>query len=136
MAVPNHGHSVAAGAWRAEVLRAATPARLDLRRQLGVAKRVISDLRARERAAEARAAVLAGDLAIERHQRTELHVAYVELLAHARAAVAAQRAGELGALVYVQGHLEEIGLLPPHGASARAIVAEVQALVARLEGSA
>jgi hypothetical protein len=62
----------------------------------------------------------------------ELHVAYVELLARARAEVAEQRSGTPFRAGHLAGHLEEIGLMPPDGAAPDALVAEGLALAARL----
>ncbi|WP_395110732.1 hypothetical protein [Actinomadura sp. SCN-SB] len=62
----------------------------------------------------------------------ELHMAYVQLLTHARAAVAAAAAGELAPTAYIAGHLEEIGLSPAPGAVPDALVAEGLAVAAEL----
>lgn len=67
------------------------------------------------------------------HLYTELHVAYTELLAHARAAVAAARRGDLDPIAYIAGHLEEIGLAPSPDAEPDRLVAEGLALAAGLE---
>jgi hypothetical protein len=66
----------------------------------------------------------------------ELHVAYVELLARARAEVAEVRTGAPSGAGHLAGHLEEIGLMPPDGAEPDALVAQGLAVVARLSGGA
>ncbi|WP_141580162.1 hypothetical protein [Actinomadura sp. WMMA1423] len=66
----------------------------------------------------------------------ELHVAYVELLARARAEVAESRTSGPSRAGHLAGHLEEIGLMPPDDAEPDALVAEGLAVVARLSGGA
>jgi hypothetical protein len=56
--------------------------------------------------------VLALDDDRVRTQLALLRAEYAELLAHARAAVAAARDGEVDPLVHLSGYLEEHGLLP------------------------
>ncbi|XVQ16370.1 hypothetical protein ACQP1W_52500 (plasmid) [Spirillospora sp. CA-255316] len=76
--------------------------------------------------------VLRTELLVAEHRRIEMHVAYVELLAHARAAVAAAARGDLEPIAYIAGHLEEIGLMPAPDAAPDAVVAEGLAVAARL----
>jgi hypothetical protein len=62
--------------------------------------------------------------------RTEydlLRVEYAELLAHARAAVAAARLGQVAPLAFLEGHLAEHGQDPPPGAQPAAEVARAYA---------
>jgi hypothetical protein len=106
---------------------AAAPVDLDLKRQLREAREELRALRERNEA-------LACDLATAQDLYAELHVAYVELLAHARAAVAAAARGEVAPVFYVAGHLEEIGLEPAPGAAPDAVVAEGLAVADRLQG--
>lgn len=68
-----------------------------------------------------------------RHLYAELLVAYAELLAHARAAVAAARRGDLDPVAYIAGHLEEIGLAPGPGGDPDRLVAEGLAVASGLE---
>jgi hypothetical protein len=70
----------------------------------------------------------------DRHELALLRAEYAELLAHARAAVAAKRLGQPApqALALLEGHLEERGQDPAPGARpeievARAYVASVDA---------
>ncbi|TYB38408.1 hypothetical protein [Actinomadura chibensis] len=63
----------------------------------------------------------------------EMHVAYVELLARARAEVAETRTGTPQRAGHLAGYLDEIGLLPPDGAVPDALVAEGLAVAAGLE---
>ncbi|RJL20207.1 hypothetical protein D5H75_39815 [Bailinhaonella thermotolerans] len=58
------------------------------------------------------------------HTQALLRAEYGELLAHARAAVAAQRAGESDPLIYLTGLLEQRGQLPPADATPMALVAQ------------
>ena len=51
---------------------------------------------------------------------------YAELLAAARAAVAAERNGDADPLGYVRGVLAERGQLPPDGAAAVHVVADAR----------
>ena len=51
---------------------------------------------------------------------------YAELLAAARAAVAAERNGDADPLAYVRGVLAERGQLPPDEASAAHVVADAR----------
>jgi hypothetical protein len=53
----------------------------------------------------------------------ELHVAYVELLANARASVASADRGEAAPTRYIAAHLHEVGLAPATGAVPAALVA-------------
>ena len=66
----------------------------------------------------------------------ELHVAYVELLARARAEVAEARTGTPFRAGHLAGYLEEIGLMPPEGAEPDALVAEGLSVAVRLNGGA
>jgi hypothetical protein len=59
-----------------------------------------------------------------------LSAEYAELLAHVRAAVAADRDGELNPIVHLAGFLEERGQLPPAGIPASRLVAEAFARTA------
>jgi hypothetical protein len=62
--------------------------------------------------------------------RTEydlLRAEYAELLAHARAAVAAARLGQAAPLAFLEGHLAEHGQDPPPGAQPAAEVARAYA---------
>lgn len=70
-----------------------------------------------------------------RRRYAELHVAYVELLARARAEVAEQRNGSDLRAGHLAGHLQEIGLMPPDGAAPDALVAEGLAVAAHLAES-
>lgn len=53
-------------------------------------------------------------------------IVQAELLAAARAAVAAERNGDADPLAYVRGVLAEHGQLPPDGAAARHVVADAR----------
>ncbi|CNF62929.1 Uncharacterised protein [Mycobacterium tuberculosis] len=59
-----------------------------------------------------------------------LSAEYAELLAHARAAVAAARDGEIDPMAHLTGFLEERGQLPPADAPASRLVAEAFARTA------
>lgn len=69
-----------------------------------------------------------------RNEFTLLSAEYAELLAHARAAVAAARDGELDPIAHLTGFLEERGQLPPDGVPATALVAEAFARTADADG--
>jgi hypothetical protein len=97
-----------------------TPRELDVRRQLD---------QARQDLAEAHA-----ELRVMGLRYVELHVAYLELLTHARATAAADAREELSPGRYVAGHLEEIGLQPALDAEPDHLIAEGLAVAARLEG--
>lgn len=56
-----------------------------------------------------------------------LKAEYAELLAHARAAVAAARVGEQAPTGYLEGHLEERGQLPAEGVSPSELLAQAYA---------
>jgi hypothetical protein len=56
-----------------------------------------------------------------------LRATYAELLAHARAAVAAARLGQPAPLALLEGHLEERGQNPPPGALPEVEVARAYA---------
>ncbi|MFI0487536.1 hypothetical protein [Actinomadura sp. 9N215] len=73
--------------------------------------------------AEASAAAL-------RNEFTLLSAEYAELLAHARAAVAAARDGELDPIAHLAGFLEERGQLPPAGTAAAQLAAQAFARTA------
>lgn len=92
-----------------------------------------ADVRQELAALRAELARLRGELVVSEHLRVEMHVAYLELLVHARAEVAEARQGRCRS-GYLAGHLEEIGLEPPEGAVPDQIVAEGLALVARIGG--
>lgn len=93
----------------------------------------LSDLATQVRlAGDPHAQVLLADDERLRSQLALLRAEYAELLAHARAAVAAARDGELAPLLHVAGFLEERGLLPPADVPARHLVAE--ALVHSVDG--
>jgi hypothetical protein len=81
----------------------------------GDVRRVLEDLRA-EAAVRDAAQVLA-----------LLRAEYAELLAHARAAVAAARLGQQAPLALLEGHLEERGQLPEPGARPEIEVARAYA---------
>ncbi|MFG1620185.1 hypothetical protein ACGFI3_46190 [Nonomuraea wenchangensis] len=72
-------------------------------------------------------AVLAPTCALTRDELVMLAAAYSELLAAARASVAAAALGEPDPLVYVREHLAEHGQVPPAGA--RPVVLLAQAAV-------
>lgn len=112
----------------------ALPTVLDRRRRLREAREEVRALREQEAALREHLEVLGGALTLAEHHYAELHVAYLELLTHARAAVAAAAAGELAPMTYIAGHLEEIGLAPKPGASAERLVAEGLATAVRLAG--
>ncbi|MGP4030209.1 hypothetical protein [Actinomadura sp. 3N407] len=65
-----------------------------------------------------------------RNEFALLSVEYAELLAHVRAAVAADRDGEMAPLTHLAGFLEERGQLPPDGVPASRLVAEAFARTA------
>lgn len=111
-----------------------SPAELDLRRRLREAREEARALREQEAALREHLEQLAGHLRVSEHLRVEMHVAYVELLARARAEVAEQRDGTPFRHGHLAGHLEEIGLEPPAGASPDRLVAEGLAVAARLGG--
>ena len=106
--------------------RRGTPADLDLRLQLAQMRHQLAD-------ANATAQRYAGELMVAEHRRVELHVAYVELLVHARAEVAEARQGRCHSGI-LAGHLEEIGLLPPEDKTPEQIVAEGLALTVQIGG--
>lgn len=66
----------------------------------------------------------------------ELHVAYVELLARARAEVAGPGPARRSAPVIWPATWKEIGLMPPDGAEPDALVAEGLAVAVQLNGGA
>lgn len=115
------------------VRAAGTPTDLDLRRQLREAREELRARRDQERDLRTHLETLGADLTVARHQYAELHIAYLELLTHARAAAAAAARGEVAPTVYIVGHLEEIGLQPAPGASPEQLVAEGLAVSARLQ---
>ncbi|MGI5330965.1 hypothetical protein [Actinomadura nitritigenes] len=109
----------------------ASPADLDLRRQLARARRELAEARGeldarreQETALREHLEQLGQALTVSEHLRAEQHVCYVELLTHARATAAAAARGELAPATYIAGHLEEIGLQPPCGAVPEQVVAE------------
>ncbi|MFI0412441.1 hypothetical protein [Actinomadura sp. 3N508] len=106
---------------------AGTPYELDMRRQLNQARQDLAE-------AHTELAVLRDQATVQQHRHTELHVAYVELLTHARATAAAAALGELAPARYIAGHLEEIGLQPAPGAVPDQVVAEGLAVSVRLSG--
>ncbi|RSN53318.1 hypothetical protein [Actinomadura sp. WAC 06369] len=112
----------------------AVPSDLDRRRRLREAREEVRALREQEAALRDHLETLGSGLTVAEHRYAELHVAYVELLTHARAAVAAAAAGELAPMTYIQGHLEEIGLAPAPGDRPERLVAEGLATSARLAG--
>ncbi|MGC4959756.1 hypothetical protein ACLQ2P_41720 [Actinomadura citrea] len=59
-----------------------------------------------------------------RNEYDLLSAEYAELLAHARAAVAAARDGELAPMTHLTGFLEERGQMPPAGRAASRLLAE------------
>lgn len=61
------------------------------------------------------------------HPGAEAHAAHAELLGHCRATVAAADRGELAPVQIVQGHLEELGLLPASGSSPACCMAHIVA---------
>ncbi|KAB2341520.1 hypothetical protein [Actinomadura rudentiformis] len=113
---------------------AGSPTDLDLRRQLREAREELWARREQEAALRETAEALFRDLKASHALYVEMHVAYVELLTHARAAVAAASRGEVAPTAYIAGYLEEIGLQPAPGAVADAVVAEGLALAVRLSG--
>ncbi len=121
---------------------AGTPYELDMRRRLNQTRQDLAEAHAElaarrehEKALRTRVEALAADVRASRQAYTELHVAYVELLTHARATVAAAERGELAPVTYVAGHLEEIGLQPAPGAVPEQVVAEGLAVAAHLNGA-
>lgn len=109
----------------------ASPADLDLRRQLARARRELAEARGeldarREQEAALREHLeqLGQALTVSEHLCAEQQVRWVELLTHARATAAAAARGELAPAAYIAGHLEEIGLQPPCGAVPDQVVAE------------
>ncbi|TDC55589.1 hypothetical protein E1281_11690 [Actinomadura sp. KC345] len=110
---------------------AGTPYELDVRRQLNQARRDLAEAHAelaarrdQETALRTHLESLAADVRATGQAYTELHVAYVELLTHARATVAAAAHAEPAPAAYIAGHLEEIGLQPTPGAVPKQVVAE------------
>jgi hypothetical protein len=73
-------------------------------------------------AVELRGNVVAGDRTLLALTRAR----YAELLAAARAAVAAERSGDADPLGYVRAALAERGQLPPPGAVALQVVADAR----------
>lgn len=121
---------------------AGTPYELDMRRRLSRARQDLAEAhaelaarRGQEAALRTHLEALAADVRASRQAYAELHVAYVELLAHARAAVAAATLGEPAPVAYVAGHLREIGLQPAPGAAPEQVVAEGLAVAAHLNGT-
>jgi hypothetical protein len=104
-----------------------SPTDLDLRRQL-------REAREEARALRAQAEALGSELTEVEHRYVEMHIAYVELLAHARAAVAAAARGQQVQVGYIAGHLQRVGLAPPAGAVADRVMAEGLATARRLAG--
>ncbi|MFF5325324.1 hypothetical protein ACFY2Y_16575 [Janibacter hoylei] len=109
----------------------ASPADLDLRRQLARARRELAEARCelevrreQETALREHLEQLGKTLTVSEHLRAELHVSYVELLTAARATAAAAARGELAPAAYIAGHLEEIGLQPAPDAVPDQVVAE------------
>ena len=94
------------------------------RRELAEAHAELDARREQEEALREHLELLAAEVTVGEHRRVELHVAYVELLTHARATAAAAARGELAPAAYVAGHLEEIGLQPAPGAVPDQVVAE------------
>lgn len=83
------------------------------------------------------AELLLGELERSRMRETDLRLAYANLLAAARAAVAAADDGGDGdPLVFLVHELEEHGQLPPPGKPARQVLADAAALRPVLEGVA
>ncbi|MFI0453719.1 hypothetical protein [Actinomadura sp. 6N118] len=119
---------------RRAVRSAGRPTELDLRRRLREARQELRARREQEEAVRENAEALSRELEVSRALYVELHVAYVELLTHARAAAAAAARGEVAPTAYIAGHLEEIGLQPAPGAVADAVVAEGLTVAARLSG--
>ncbi|WUI01944.1 hypothetical protein OHR68_09075 [Spirillospora sp. NBC_00431] len=120
---------------------AGTPYELDIRRQLNQARQDLAEAhaeldvrRGQETVLRTHLETLGAEATAMRHRYTELHVAYVELLTHARAAAAAAALGELDPAAYVAGHLEEIGLQPAPDAVPDQVVAEGLAVSVRLSG--
>ncbi|RVX39129.1 hypothetical protein EDD27_1472 [Nonomuraea polychroma] len=70
------------------------------------------------------AAILAPRCALTREELVMLAAAYSELLATARASVAAAELGEVDPLVYVREHLAEHGQLPAAGARPVVLLAQ------------
>jgi hypothetical protein len=108
-----------------------SPYELDLRRRLNQARQNLTEAHAelaarrdQETALRTHLEALAAEARSARQAFTELHVAYVELLTHARATVAAAVRGEPAPAAYVAGHLEEIGLPPGPGAVPEQVVAQ------------
>jgi hypothetical protein len=118
----------------AQDAQGASPTDLDLRRQLREAREELRARRDQEAALREHNEALGRDLTIARDLYAELHVAYVELLTHARAASAAAARGEIAPITYIAGHLEEIGLQPAPGAAPERLVAEGLAVADRLQG--
>lgn len=111
----------------------AVPSVLDLRRKIRDLREELRARREQEDALRAHLEHLGAETAAAEFRYAELHVCYTELLTCARAAVAADRAGELDPIVHIAGHLEEIGLTPPPDARPERVLAEGLATVTRLE---
>jgi hypothetical protein len=119
---------------------APSPVELDLRRQLLRARRDLAEARGelearreQETALREHLEQLGQALTVSEHQRAELHVCYVELLAAARATAAAAARGELAPAAYIAGHLEEIGLQPASDAVPDQVAAEGLAVAVGLQ---
>lgn len=129
MTIAHTGTGTGTGVGRAV---SGSPTELDLRRQLREAREEARALRSQAASLREDLEALAGHLLVSEHLQVETRVAYVELLARARAEVAEQQAGTPFRHGYLAGHLEEIGLEPPAGVSPDQMVAEGLAVAVRL----